>query len=168
MVAGPRSALNPAGEDLLHRGLLALQRGDFSRAQEVFRLSYGLLADDPRPLFFWALTLDEQGKSEEAGAMYRKTVDAFRSKFRPGYILSLLFFAAGQTVEAHREAQKALAAFPERTRSCGLYNASWAADWGSAKKRNRAQACRGRHENSSGIMLSLDDRVRGRGSVHET
>jgi len=115
MVAGPRSALNPAGEDLLHSGLLALQRGDFSRAQEIFRLSYGLLADDPRPLFFWALTLEEQGKTEEAGAVYRKTVDAFPEYVPARINLILVLFAAGQTVEAHREAQKALAAFPERT-----------------------------------------------------
>lgn len=115
MVAGPRSAYNPAGEALLHNGLLALQLRDFSRAQDTFRLASGLMADDPRPLFFGALTLEEQGKDEEAGELYRKTVAAFPEYVPARIHLILRLFASGRAAEAQREAQKALAAFPERT-----------------------------------------------------
>jgi tetratricopeptide (TPR) repeat protein len=114
MVAGPRATRNPAGEELLANGLLALQRKDFARARDIFRLASGLLADDPRGSFFWALTAEEQGKPDEAAALYRQTVELF-PQYGPARInLILTLLASGQIAEANREASAALAAFPER------------------------------------------------------
>lgn len=113
MVNSSPAGANPVTENLLNSGLRAVQRGDFSRAAEVFRLAQGLSADDPRPMFFWALTLQEQGKTREAGAMYQKTVDSFPDYVpaRINLIISLL--TSGQIGEAGQEARKSLTAFPE-------------------------------------------------------
>jgi len=112
---------NPVCEDLINKGLLSLQRGELSRAAEVFCLAHGLSSNDPRPAFFWALTLEEQGKKPEAGALYRKTVESFPDYVpaRINLIISLL--GSGQTGEAVQEARKAVTDFPESHEIKALY-----------------------------------------------
>jgi protein O-GlcNAc transferase len=113
LVANPPAGVNPAKEDLIDSGLRALQRGDLGRAQEVFRLAHGLSSDDPRPMFFWALTLEEEGKHREAGVLYRNVVDSFPD-YAPARInMVICLLSCGESREAEQETRRAMAAFPE-------------------------------------------------------
>jgi Flp pilus assembly protein TadD len=113
MVTNPPAGVNPAREDLLDGGLRALQRGDLARAREVFRLAHGLSSDDPRPMFFWALTLEDEGKYRDAAVLYRRVIDSFPD-YAPARInLVVALVSCGENREAEQETRRAMAAFPE-------------------------------------------------------
>ncbi len=121
MTEGMIQAPNPAKEELIRNGLLAMEAGNLKKALEVFRLSRGLFVNDPRPLFYSALTLERQGNLKAAIALYQRTIESFPdyAPARINHILDLL--SIGDREGATRSCRKAMDAIPEdrRLRSLG-------------------------------------------------
>jgi tetratricopeptide (TPR) repeat protein len=104
---------NPAKEELMRNGLLALESGNFKKALETFRLSRGLLLGDPRPLFYSALALERQKDLKGAIALYERTIESFPD-YAPARINQILdLLAIGDRDGAIRNCRKALDALPE-------------------------------------------------------
>ncbi|MBI5249983.1 MAG: tetratricopeptide repeat protein [Desulfomonile tiedjei] len=112
---------NPAKEELIRSGFRALEAGDFKRALEVFRLSRGLFLNDPRPLFYSALTLERQGNFKGAIALYERTIESFPDYVpaRINHVLNLL--GTGDREGATKSCRKGVEIVPEdrRLRSLG-------------------------------------------------
>jgi tetratricopeptide (TPR) repeat protein len=109
-------APNPAKEDLLRSGLRALEAGDFKKALEVFRLSRGLLPNDPRPLFYSALTMEFQGNLRGAISLYERTIESFPDHIPARINHVLAFLATGDREAAMKHCRKALDNSPENRR----------------------------------------------------
>jgi tetratricopeptide (TPR) repeat protein len=106
-------APNPAKEELIRNGVIALQYGNFKKALEVFRLSRGLFPGDPRPLFYSGLTLESQGDLRGAISLYERTMESFPDYVpaRINQILDLLM--VGDQEGAARNCRKAIEIFPD-------------------------------------------------------
>lgn len=107
---------NPAKEWFIQKGLRALDRGDFRRATEIFKLSRGLLWNDPRPLLYMAIAAERNGEIRRAIAMYEQTIEAFPD-FAPARVnLVIALLVAGDRDTALKSAQESLAVLPGNRR----------------------------------------------------
>lgn len=113
----PIQAPNPSKEDLLRRGLQALESKDFDKASEIFRLSRGLFPNDPRPLFYSAFTLESRGKISAAIALYKRSVESFPDYIPARINLIVALISAGDRAKAGGQAQKALDIMPDNPRA---------------------------------------------------
>lgn len=102
---------SPVREDLLQRGVQAMEEHDLNRAMQLFRLSRGMLDQDPRPLFFSAIAAEHRGLTRRAIELYEQTVKAFPG-FAPGWtnlVIALLLTGNRQDAVARvEEARKAV------------------------------------------------------------
>lgn len=112
----PIQAPNPSKEDLLRNGLRALESKDFDKAWEIFRLSRGLFPNDPRPLFYSAITLEQQGKVAPAIALYERNVESFPDYIPARINLIVALIHVGDREKAGGQAQKALDIIPDNPR----------------------------------------------------
>jgi tetratricopeptide (TPR) repeat protein len=112
----PIQAPNPSKEDLLRNGLRALESKDFDKASQTFRLSRGLFPADPRPLFYSAFTLEQQGKLSAAIALYERSVESFPDYIPARINLIVALISAGDREKAGAQAQKALDIMPDNPR----------------------------------------------------
>jgi tetratricopeptide (TPR) repeat protein len=107
MMDTPLSGPSPAKEDLINRGLEALEKRDFQRAAETFTLSRGLSPDDPRPLFYLGFSLEKQGKIREALQAYGKTIEVFPDYLAARVQRTICLISSGDRKLAQQEIQKA-------------------------------------------------------------
>ena len=112
----PIHAPNPSKEDLLRNGLQALESKDFDKASKIFRLSRGLFPNDPRPVFYSAITLEQQGKIAAAIALYERSVESFPDNISARINLIVALISAGDREKAGGQAQKALDVMPDNPR----------------------------------------------------
>jgi len=112
----PIQAPNPSKEDLLRNGLRALESKDFDKAAEIFRLSRGLFSNDPRPLFYSAITLEQQGRVAAAIALYERSVESFPDYIPARINLIVALISAGDREKAGEQAPKALDIMPGNPR----------------------------------------------------
>jgi tetratricopeptide (TPR) repeat protein len=112
----PIQAPNPSREELVRRGLQALEAKDFEKASEIFKLSRGLFPNDPRPLFYAAITLEEQGKGPAAIGLYQKNVESFPDYIPARINLIVALISAGHREKAGDQIQKALEVIPDNPR----------------------------------------------------
>lgn len=112
----PLPARNPFREDLMKTGFQALDRKDYARASEVFRLLRGFFPDDPRPLLYSAEALELQGKTTHAISLYESAIESFPD-YAPARInLIILLISQGETTAAAHTIQKALSVMPDNRR----------------------------------------------------
>jgi superkiller protein 3 len=115
-VDGRLPAQNPFKEQLMRRGLQALEAKDYPKALEVFRLLRGLFPGDPRPLFYSAETLEQQGKLLHAIALYEQVIELF-PEYGPARVnLMIALISKGDQEAAARQVQEALSAMPDNRR----------------------------------------------------
>ena len=112
----PIQAPNPSKEDLLRNGLRALESKDFDKASKIFRLSRGLFPNDPRPLFYSAITLEQQGKLSAAIALYETGVASFPDYIPARINLIVALISVGDREKAGVQAQKAFDIIPDNPR----------------------------------------------------
>lgn len=129
----PIQTPNPSKEDLIREGLQALEARNFHKASEIFRLSRGLFPKDPRPSFYAAITLERQGKSRAAIALYQRNVEAFPDYIPARINLIVAMISAGDRENAGKLAQKALELVPNNPRV--LYLARLLGSPGSQEKK---------------------------------
>lgn len=104
---------HPAREELLQRGLQAMENHDLDRAQDLFRLSRGILDQDPRPLFFTAIAAERRGLTRKAIDLYEQTVTAFPG-FAPGWTnLVIALLLSGNRQDAVTRVLEARKAVPD-------------------------------------------------------
>jgi tetratricopeptide (TPR) repeat protein len=113
----PIQGPNPAKEEPLRNGLLALEAKDFDKASRIFRLSRGLFPNDPRPLFYAAVTREEQGRISAAIGLYLRSVESFPDYIPARINLVVALISAGDRVKAGEQAQKALEVVPDNPRA---------------------------------------------------
>jgi tetratricopeptide (TPR) repeat protein len=113
----PIQAPNPSKEELVRKGLQALETKDFVKASEIFGLSRGLFPNDPRPLLYAAVTLEEQGKAAAAIALYEKCIESFPDYIPARINLIVALISAGDRERAGGQAQKALELMPDNPRA---------------------------------------------------
>ncbi len=113
----PIQASNPSKEELLRGGLQALEAKDFDKASEIFKLSRGLFPNDPRPLLYAAIALEQQGKIADAIALYGKSVESFPDYIPARINLIVALISAGDRERAGVQAQKALEVMPDNPRA---------------------------------------------------
>ncbi|MGB6067149.1 MAG: tetratricopeptide repeat protein [Desulfomonilaceae bacterium] len=112
----PIPAQNPSKEDLIRNGLQALEAKDFHKAAEICRLCRGLFPSDPRPLFYAAITLERQGRSRAAIALYERSVEVFPDYLPSRINLIIALISAGDRENAGKLAQKTLELVPDNPR----------------------------------------------------
>jgi tetratricopeptide (TPR) repeat protein len=112
----PIQVPNPTREYLLRTGLQALEAKDFDKASEIFRLSRGLLPNDPRPLLYAAITQEHKGKIAAAIALYEKSVEIFPDYIPARVNLIVALISSGYKEKAGNQAQKALEMMPDNPR----------------------------------------------------
>jgi tetratricopeptide (TPR) repeat protein len=79
-------------------------------------LSRGLFPNDPRPLFYAAITREEQGRINAAIALYERSVASFPDYIPARINLIVALISAGDKERAGRQAQKALEVVPDNPR----------------------------------------------------
>lgn len=112
----PIQSPNPSKEELLRNGLQSLEAKDFDKASEVFRLSQGLFPNDPRPVFYAAVVLEEQGKIPAAIALYERCVESFPDYIPARINLIVVLVSAGDRERAGVQARRTLDLVPDHPR----------------------------------------------------
>jgi Flp pilus assembly protein TadD len=112
----PFKSVKPSREALIQRGLLALEQGNIDRALAVFRLCKGLMQNDPRPLFYSAMAMEQQGRLKDSIAFYEEIIASYPG-FAPAWTnLLVVLLAAGDLESAMKRGQEAMRAVPHDRR----------------------------------------------------
>ena len=101
-VKAPVPGPNPGKDSVLSSGIRALEANDFERAIRVFRLARGLFPNDPRPLFYSALTMERKGLLAEARAIYESVLRMDQSYLPARVNLVILLLEKGDRQGARR------------------------------------------------------------------
>lgn len=112
----PLHAGNAAKERLMASGVEAVERGDYARAGEIFRLCRGLSRNDPKPLFYEGFCHERAGRIKEAAALYEQVV-ASHPGYAPGWVnLIIALLSTGDRDGAAGRLRTALRILPKDRR----------------------------------------------------
>ncbi len=97
---------SPLPYDYAQLGELLYRRRDFVRAEPLLRQAVALIRDEVEPRYWLALTLEKNGKPEEAAALLQPIVER-----EPRYKFGEAYLAYARVLESAGRAEQALAAY---------------------------------------------------------